>query len=187
MGNQAYPVVGTSEPTWTVPSGGSCMGRWWKAVEAHQLLWGQGWGVDVLQPGSPVLRADLPVHREPVLGIDINTALETQSVLALEEGEIVMYLELSFWNQKMEALVQWSGILFLLQLPEKQAKLIVGLLSTLPGGSWKCSPPSLNRPFSLTVLWCLSNESPCVLLDWVGHSSYINSISGFFRVPSLFH
>lgn len=49
----------------------------------------------MLQPGSPVLRADLPVHREPVLGIDINTALETQSVLALEEGEIVMYLELS--------------------------------------------------------------------------------------------
>ena len=47
----------------------------------------------MLQPGSPVLRADLPVHREPVLGIDINTPLETQSVLALEEG--VMYLELS--------------------------------------------------------------------------------------------
>lgn len=43
---------------------------------------------------GPVLRAALPVHREPALGININTTLETPSVLAMEEGGIVTYSEL---------------------------------------------------------------------------------------------
>lgn len=101
-GNQAYPVAGTSEPTWTVPSGGSCLeGRWW--IEA------QGWEADVFHPaGAQVLRAALPIHREPVLVININNCFFKFSVLAWEKGEIVMYSELSFWNHKVEAPVQWE-------------------------------------------------------------------------------
>lgn len=107
-----------------------------------------------------------------ILGININTTLKTQSVLAWEEGEIVMYSEFSVWNQKVEAPVQWSRVLvFFPHLPKNKPKLLLDCYALYHGGSWKYPPifPQIGHSLSLLiVLLCLNTESPCVLLELGG-------------------